>query len=69
MLFFFGKEFVKTGIINKKYHAFLISAFDDRTDADYSVMEDITKEMAEETRKNTEEFILEIRKYIQQMIN
>ena len=60
----FGKEFIKAGIIDKKYHHYLISAFDDRIDADYSVMEEITKEMAEETRKNAEEFILEIQRYI-----
>lgn len=51
----FGKHFVKSGLVDKKYHRWLLSAFDQRIVGDYSVEVDFTKdevgEMVDKSRK------------------
>mgnify|MGYP000346425449 CR=1 FL=1 len=57
----FGKEFVKTGIFDEKFHKVLKNAFEDRQEADYEFAEfqlsevkkylDLAKKFLNETKK------------------
>lgn len=60
---YFGKEFVKTKIMNEKLHNFLRDAFDLRQLGDYDTV-GISKEKAEENIKRADEFLRETKKYL-----
>jgi len=60
----FGKEFVKTGLLSKKLHKYLLEAFEDRLSGDYNIISTITKEKSEETLKRAVEFLKETKKYL-----
>ena len=53
----FGKEFIKTGIIDAKFHRYLIDAQDLRNVGDYGVDKKITYEQAQEIIQWAREFI------------
>ena len=53
----FGKEFVKTGMIDAKFHRYLIDAQDLRNVGDYGVGKKITYEQAQEILQWAREFI------------
>ena len=53
----FGKEFVKTGIINAKFHRYLIDAQDLRNVGDYGIGKRITYDQTQEIIQWASEFI------------
>ncbi len=60
----FGKEFVKMGLLSKKFHKYILEAFEDRLSGDYDIISTITKEKNEETLKKAKEFLKETKKYL-----
>jgi len=60
----FGKEFVKTGEFEEKYHGYLLNAFREREKGDYDVFLFQGKEDAEEVLKNAEEFISAVENFL-----
>lgn len=60
----FGKEFVKTGIFDPKFHKMLIDAFKSRQDADYEPAIEFTKEETEKYIIMAKEFLKEAKKYL-----
>jgi uncharacterized protein (UPF0332 family) len=61
----FGQEFVKSGIIEKKFGKILHEAEELREEADYSLFRDITEKETQEILNNAEEFILEVKKFLE----
>ena len=61
----FGKQFTQSGLIDPKYHRWLLDAFDKRILGDYGVDVDITERDAETLIERAEEFIKESRKFLQ----
>ena len=53
----FDKEFIKTGLIDRKFSSFLHSLFDNRQEFDYREFASIERAEAEEVIVMTEEFI------------
>ncbi len=49
----FGKDFVKTGIFDVRYHRYLLDAFDLRNKGDYGAMHAVPKEKAEQLISNS----------------
>lgn len=60
----FGKEFVKTGLFNQKFHQYVLEAFDLRNVGDYGAIHAVPKEKAVELMGNARELIGTIQKYI-----
>jgi uncharacterized protein (UPF0332 family) len=60
----FGKDFIKTGIFDKKFHKYVLDAFDIRNIGDYGVMNAVFSEQAKELIANAKELIDCIRKYL-----
>ncbi len=61
---FFGKEFVKTGLMPKKLHGYIRRAFEDRGVGDYETIP-IERETSEETIRRAEEFLNETKNYLE----
>lgn len=61
----FDKEFVKTGKIDKYYSTILHDIFDARLEADYKELVEYSDEDAVEFVKKAEEFLVEIKRLIQ----
>jgi len=59
----FGKEFVKTGIFDEKFHKVLQNAFEDRQEADYEFVE-FEKSEVEEYLNLAKEFLETAKKYL-----
>jgi uncharacterized protein (UPF0332 family) len=59
----FGKEFVKTGIFNEKFHKVLQNAFEDRQEADYEFVE-FEKSEVEEYLNLAKKFLETAKKYL-----
>jgi len=59
----FGKEFVKTGIFDEKFHKVLQNAFEDRQEADYEFVE-FEKPEVEEYLNLAKEFLETAKKYL-----
>jgi len=60
---YFDREFVKPGIIDKKFSKWLHRLFDLRQDADYGDMYEPDAEQCGEALEHAEEFISRIRQY------
>jgi uncharacterized protein (UPF0332 family) len=60
----FGKEFVKTGLVDKKFHQYVLEAFDLRNVGDYGAVHAVPKEKGVEIMANARELIGMIQKYI-----
>jgi uncharacterized protein (UPF0332 family) len=60
----FGKEFIKTGKFDKKYHQFILEAFDLRNAGDYGAMHSVPEEKAKELIQNARDMIDKIQKSI-----
>jgi uncharacterized protein (UPF0332 family) len=60
----FGKEFVKTGIFDEKFHKVLQNAFEDRQEADYEFVE-FEKSEVEEYLNLAKEFLETAKKYLE----
>ena len=53
----FGREFIKTGLIDPKFHKYFIEAFDLRQESDYHPLVDITSEQANKVIERAKEFL------------
>ena len=53
----FGREFVKTGLVDSKFHKYFIEAFDLRQESDYHPLVDITPQQASKVIARAKEFI------------
>jgi uncharacterized protein (UPF0332 family) len=56
----FGKEFVKTGIFDSRFHRSLIKAFDLRNAGDYGTIQNVSKEKANQTIAEASDLLAEI---------
>ena len=62
----FGKEFAKTGILNPKFHNYLIKAQDRRNIGDYAIGNHLTQQEVREMLAWAKEFIKAAESYLQQ---
>lgn len=60
----FGQNFIKTGIIDRKFGRALSDAYDKRIIGDYSVEYIITPDEALDVLKKANEFVEEVKKFI-----
>lgn len=63
----FGKEFAKTGVLNSKFHHYLMESQDRRNIGDYSILADVTKEQVLEMLAWAKEFIKATETYLKQV--
>lgn len=66
---YFDREFVKPGIINKKFSKWLHRLFDLRQDADYGDMFEPSEEQCQQAVEQASEFVLRIRDYFESECN
>jgi uncharacterized protein (UPF0332 family) len=62
----FGKEFAKTGILNPKFHHYLMESQDRRNIGDYSVLAEVTAKEVREMLAWAKEFIKVAENYLKQ---
>ena len=62
----FGKEYARTGILNPKFHQYLIKAQDRRNIGDYAIGTHLTKEEVTEMLAWAKEFIKTAENYLKQ---
>ncbi len=60
----FGEHFTKTGLLNAKFHRFLLDAFDRRLQADYAFEAVITREEVNTMIEQAREFLGEAEKFL-----
>lgn len=60
----FDREFIKTGLIDREFSAWIHEAFDLRQRADYREMFTVSKERAEEVCQNARQFVMEVRAHL-----
>lgn len=60
----FGKDFVKTGKFDARFHRYILEAFDLRNAGDYGAMYSVPEEKAEELLQHARELIDEVQKSI-----
>jgi len=53
----FGKEYVKTGLFDSRFHRFILNAFDLRNAGDYGAMHAVSEEQARQTIDNAKELL------------
>jgi len=61
----FGQHFAKPGILDAKYHRWLLDAFDKRILGDYSYEMEVTKEDAEQMLVQSREFVAAARSFLE----
>jgi uncharacterized protein (UPF0332 family) len=62
----FGKEFAKTGVLNPKFHHYMMESQDRRNIGDYSVLAEVTPEQVREMLTWAKEFIKAAENYLKQ---
>jgi len=62
----FGREFVKSGLFDEKFHKVLRDAFKSRQDADYEPVVEFTREEVENYLILAKEFLEEAKKYLEE---
>lgn len=60
----FGDHFIKTGLLDSKFHRWLLDAFDKRVQGDYGVEAAITQEDVEQLIAQADEFLKEARRHL-----
>ena len=60
----FGDQFVKTGLLDPKFHRWLLDAFDKRIQGDYGVEAVVTPEDVTQLIAQANEFLKEARHYL-----
>jgi uncharacterized protein (UPF0332 family) len=60
----FGEHFAETGLLDAKYHRWLIDAFDRRMAADYGVKAEITADDARVLVEQAKEFVSAARNFL-----
>lgn len=61
----FGREFVKSGLLDQKLHGWLIDSENARIDADYGPPTNIPEDDVVEMAANAEIFLREVRTYLE----
>lgn len=61
----FGRHFVKTGVLDAKFHQYLLEAFESRLEADYGVDVRLGDSAVKELIRRAEEFLAAARTYLQ----
>ncbi len=64
---YFQKEFIKTGIFDKKYSKYLQQAFQIRNSSDYDDFFTVSRQDAEEQYKSAAELVAVIEEYIKEL--
>jgi uncharacterized protein (UPF0332 family) len=60
----FGEQFVKPGLLDPKFHQWLIKSFEKRLISDYDIEASILPAEADATISRAEEFLTEARKHL-----
>jgi len=60
----YGKEFAKTGLLDPKYHRWLLKAFEDRLQTDYGVDANMRSEDVETVMEQAREFLAAARSFL-----
>lgn len=60
----FGQHFTKPGLLDPKFHRWLLSAFDRRLQGDYAFEAAITPEEAAETIEQARQFLKEAQSFL-----
>lgn len=66
---YFQKEYIKTGIFDKKYSKYIQNAFQVRNSSDYDDFYIVSITEAQEQMEKAEELIKIIKKYLQDILN
>jgi uncharacterized protein (UPF0332 family) len=61
----FGREFAKSGVLDPKYHRYLIDAQDLRNIGDYAIGQEIAEDQADMMCRWAEDFSLAARRFLQ----
>ena len=61
----FGKNFVKTGLFDPKYHRWLLDSFDQRIIGDYSIEAIFSASEARKIIKQSQEFLKKAQQYLE----
>jgi uncharacterized protein (UPF0332 family) len=61
----FGQEFIKTGLMDAKFHRFLLDAFDRRLQADYGFDIILRAEEVAGMIEQAREFLIEAEKFLE----
>lgn len=61
----FGKEYIKSGILDARFHRAVIDAFDLRNTGDYGTMHAVSAELASQTIQNARELIQAVSSHIE----
>ena len=60
----FGEHFIKTGLLDPKFHRWLLDAFDKRTQGDYGIEPLVTSRDVEQMIGQAREFLHETRRHL-----
>lgn len=60
----FNKNFIKTGKIDTKFGKIIHEAFENRSDSDYGIFVEFSKEEVQEMHKEMKSFVDELKKHI-----
>ena len=61
----FAEHFVKTGLVDKKYHRWLLSAFSKRITGDYGIEAELTPEDASLLIEQAQEFLATTKTFLE----
>jgi len=61
----FAEQFVKTGLVDKKYHRWLLSAFSKRIAGDYGIEAELTREDASLVIGQAQEFLTTAKTFLE----
>ena len=61
----FGKQFVKTGIFDSRFHRYLLNSFDLRNAGDYGSLHAVSEEKARQTIEEARELLGAIKQYLE----
>lgn len=62
----FGEHYAKTGLLDPKFHGWLLDAFDDRLRADYDVVSVLRVDDVKVMIRQAQEFLDKARQYLSQ---
>ncbi|MBT0651427.1 HEPN domain-containing protein [Geomobilimonas luticola] len=60
----FGKEFVKAGIFDNRFHRYILDAFDLRNAGDYGAINAVSEEKARQTIREARELLEAVRNHL-----
>jgi len=62
----FGKQFIKTGLLEDEYHKLLTESFKARQSAEYNIFRQIDKEFAAKINGDAKRFVSRIKRYLKE---